>query len=97
MLFDMNDFLLQNASDNEYTSWKQAFDRAVIYKRIASTWTTAGHINFNDFTVSEEKYGGMSMYIPRTFYDEYSYSKHYNSTYHQMQWYHAVSWNNYGW
>lgn len=97
VLFDMNDFLLQNASDNEYTSWKQAFDRAVIYKRIASTWTTTGHINFNDFTVSEEKYGGMSMYIPRTFYDEYSYSKHYNSTYHQMQWYHAVSWNNYGW
>ena len=97
VLYDMNDFLLQNASDNEYTQWKQALDRTVIYKRIASTWTTAGHVNFNDFTASEEKYGGMSMYIPRTFYDNYSYSKNYNSTYHQMQWYHAVSWNNYGW
>lgn len=97
VLYDMNDFLLQNASDNEYTQWKQSLDRAVIYKRIASTWKTNGHINFNDFTATEERYGGMSMYIPRTFYNEYSYSKHYNSNYHQMQWYHAVSWNSYGW
>lgn len=97
VLYDMNDFLLQNASDNEYTQWKQSLDRAVIYKRIASTWKTYGHIDFNAFTATEERYGGMSMYIPRTFYNEYSYSKHYNSNYHQMQWYHAVSWNSYGW
>lgn len=97
VLYDMNDFLLQNASADEYEQWKQAFDRTVIYKRIASSWQTAGHVNFKDFTATKEKYGGMSMYIPRTFYNAYVYSINYNSCYHQMQWYWAVNWNNYGW
>ena len=97
VLYDMNDFLLLNASSNEYTQWKQAFDRAIIYTRFAATWTSNGHVNFSNFTGTEQKYGGMSMYIPRTFYNNYDYSKHYNATYHQMQWYGAVSWNSYGW
>jgi len=97
VLFDMNDFLLQNASADEYAQWKQAFDRTVIYKRIASSWQTAGHVNFKAFTATDKKYGGMSMYIPRDFYGAYVYSVNYNSCYHQMQWYWAVNWDSYGW
>lgn len=97
VLYDMNDFLKQNASADEYAQWKQAFDCTVIYKRFAETWQTNGHVNFKDFTASEEKYGGLSMYVPRKFYNNYSYSRHYNSTYCQMQWYWTTQWNNYGW
>lgn len=96
-LYDMNDFLLQNAAADDYNQWKQAFDKAIVYKRFASSWITNGHINFSYFQANEQKYGGMSMYIPRTFYDRYDYSRNYNSTYHQMQWYWTIGWNNYGW
>lgn len=96
-LYDMNDFLQQNATEDNYKQWKQAFDRAVIYKRYADSWTTNGHVLFSLFTPSEEKFGGMSMYIPQTFYNNYSYSSNYNTTYRNMQWYWAVGWNNYGW
>ena len=96
-LYDMNDFLLQNATEDNYRQWKQAYDRAVIYKRYAAKWMTNGHVNFNLFTPSEAKFGGMSMYIPQTFYDYYSYSKTYNADYNKMQWYWATGWNNYGW
>lgn len=96
-LFDMNHFLLQNAAADDYRQWKQALDRAIVSKRFASSWMTNGHVRFSWFEADEQKYGGMSMYIPRTFYDNYDYSSNYNSTYHQMQWYWAVGWNNYGW
>lgn len=96
-LYDMNDFLLQNAPANDYGQWKQALDKAVIYKKNADGWVSNGHVNFNDFTSTDEKYGGMSMYIPRTFYDLYAYSDNYNSTYNKMQWYWTVGWNSYGW
>ena len=46
---------------------------------------------------SEQKYGGISMYIPRTFYNNYNYSKTFNANYNKVQWYWTVGWNNYGW
>ena len=67
------------------------------YKKNANGWVSNGHVNFSDFTSTDEKYGGMSMYIPRTFYDLYAYSDNYNSTYNKMQWYWTVGWNSYGW
>lgn len=96
-LFDMNDLFLQNATAENYQQWKQAFDRAVIYKRYAASWQTNGHVNFRLFSPTEKKFGGMCMHFPRTFYDNDNYSSTYNSTYHQMQWYWATGWNNYGW
>lgn len=96
-LFDMNDFLLKNAAADDYNQWKLSYDRAVIYKRYASEWTSNGHVNFSLFKPSQESYGGMSMYIPQTFYDTIKYSQNYNSTYPQMQWYRAIGWDKYGW
>ena len=95
--YDMNDFLLRYATTENYKQWRQAFDRAVIYKKLATSWQTAGHVNFNDFTVTEEKFGGMSMFIPREYYDHYSYSFYFNENYPKTQWYWKVEWNNYGW
>ena len=97
VLYDMNDFLLQNATTDNYNQWKLSFDRAVTYKRYASEWTSNGHVLFTLFKPSQEKFGGMSMYIPQTFYNASSYSRNYNATYPQMQWYWAIGWNKYGW
>lgn len=97
VLFDMNDFLQQNAASDDYEQWTQALQRAVVYERFAATWQTLGHVNFSDFSATEQKYGGISMYIPRTFYNNYNYSKTFNANYNKVQWYWTVGWNNYGW
>ena len=96
-LFDMNDFLLQNAAASDYAVWKQALDKAVIHKRFAARWTSSGHVNFSMFTATEEKFGGLSMYIPRKFYDNHTYSENYNRSYNKMSWYYAVGWSDWGW
>ena len=96
-LYDMGDFLLQNATADNYRQWKQAFDKAVTYRRFGATWLSSGHVDFSLFKATEEKESGMSMYIPRQLYDNYAYSSTYNGTYNKMQWYWAVNWQNYGW
>lgn len=96
-LYDMNDFLLQNAPADEYAQWKQSLDRAVIYKKNAPYWQSNGHVEFTNFTSTDEKYGGISMHVPRKSYDNFSYSKNFNPAYSKMQWYWVVNWDSYGW
>lgn len=96
-LFDMNDFLLQNTSEENYQRWKLSFDKAVIDKCFGATWMTNEHVNFDKFKATKEKFGAMSMYIPRTFYDNYKYSRDYNKTYNKLSWYYAAGWPEFGW
>ena len=93
--YDANDFVLKYAPTNEYNTWKQAFDKAVIYKKMAKQWMTntswSGY--YKDFTVTEEKYGGTSMYVPQS-WSEYD---NYNRIIKQMGWYYAVGYADIGW
>ena len=54
-IFDLDDFVKQLASSSEYTAFKTALDRVVIYKRATP----------NFITIPIEKYGGIATYIPR--------------------------------
>ena len=64
-LYDMNHFIKTYASEAEYQSWKQAFDQAVIYKKFARRWDTMNHVYFDYFDITEEYFGGMSMFVPQ--------------------------------
>ncbi|MDE7088929.1 MAG: hypothetical protein K2O54_02305, partial [Prevotella sp.] len=61
-------------------------------------WMTDGyntHVNFNDFTVTEEKYGGISMFVyqrPNT-----TFLRSLNETISQMGWYKAAGLSDFGW
>ena len=79
-LYDINDFILRNASTDVYTQWKRSYDKAVPYKAMATVWMSSGgyyyfetHVpyidnaeaEFRDFEVTSERYGGVSMYVPQ--------------------------------
>lgn len=76
IMYDMQNIMLNNLDSNSYTEWKKAFDKAVVYRAAGSQWNTIFDYPsiFNDFTVSEENYGGLSMFVPNTVYNtKYTY------------------------
>lgn len=114
--FDMNDFILRYADSNTYTEWKRAFDQAIVYKVWVPVWM-ANHIvmksiysdEFRDFEVTEERYGGLGMFIPQDverlntldYYKVIRVSgfdiKDLNSQIKLTQWYKAARFNELGW
>lgn len=95
IMYDMNDMIraaLANAPE-KFDAWKTAFRQAVIYAEISKKWH-ANSVNFNDFTVTEEKFGGMSMFFPLAKYAKASHD--YNNDIKKMEWYQAIGWNTVG-
>ena len=95
---DMNDFILANASEDEYRTWKQALDRAVVYKTptvgLQGRWISAQWINFNSFVLDEEHFGGISMFIPQ---ERFNWSVNYNQLIKKTGWYYAAGYAEVGW
>ena len=102
-LFDMNDVLQRFATPEVYNEWKQTFDQAVAYKTYTPVWMSNGHVpyldylgtEFRDFQMTEERYGGVSMFLPQN--SEEKLKKRENTTISQMQWYAAVGLQELGW
>lgn len=94
VLYDMNDFLLRHADTTAYQEWKKALDQAIAYKLFSARWQVAGTLVF-DFEMTEERYGGISMFVPLERYNNTLIK--YNETINKMAWYHAVGWAELGW
>ena len=78
----------------EFKAWQDAFYDTVIYSETSDRWH-ANTVNFSDFTVTTDNYGGISMFFPM---EKYTKSFHlYNEDIKQMQWYQAVGWSAVGW
>lgn len=92
--YDVNDFMLSFATPDNYATWKQAFDRAVIYKKMATRWMTnvSWGFYYADFTVTEAKYGGMSMFVPQWYYQASI-----NEDIKKMGWYYAAGYADVNW
>ena len=72
---------------------KQAFDKAVVYKKMATTWDTDKKwVYYSRFTMKEEKFGGVSMYVPTL-----KQQNTQNKDIKQMGWYYAAGYNEIGW
>ncbi len=95
LMFDMQDVVkvaLRNLPD-DYDSWQQAFDRAVVYSRKSSYWH-ANTIRNSDFTATAERQGVVSMFFPLQQYESTGYK--YNELIKQMKWYNAIGWSQLG-
>lgn len=92
--YDMNDFILKYAATDDYTTWKKSFDKAVVYKLMATRWMTnvSWTSYYTDFLVTEEKYGGVSMFVP-----QWRYQTKINDEIKQMAWYSAAGLEELGW
>ena len=89
--FDAGDFIRRYASEADYQQWKEALDKAVILKRIAYFWDSYHRWRdfFVDFEMTEDKFHGVSMFIPQD-PDKGNYAQ-YNEDIKQMQWYNAIT------
>ena len=97
--FDMNDFILRYADDNNYQEWRRSFDKAVVYKTMVTQWMTSSyyrHVDFRKFTVTEERYGGVSMFVAQNSTWNSFFIK-LNETISRMQWYNAARLDSFGW
>ena len=97
--YDANDFILKFASTNEYNAWKQALDKVVIYKKMAKKWMTnlvpkfgEWSTFYGDFEMTEEKYGGVSMFIP-----QWRFQSTENRYIEQFGWYYAAGYKDIKW
>ena len=98
LFIDANDFILRFASTETYDTWKQALDNAVVYKKMATRWMTNASwtFNYSDFEMTEERYGGVSMFVPQ---DGVNNATHqlYNDDIKKTSWYHATNQSSLGW
>ena len=99
-LYDMNDMILASlaAEPELYTRWHNAFSKAVVSRVISPYWDTNhwNTVNFNDFTVTDEKMGSVSMHFPLEKYNNSRCEHKYNTDIKKLQWYDAVGWSTVG-
>lgn len=95
LFYDAGDFFRSQLSESDYQQWKQALDEAVVEKRFAKEWRTCmtWRYIYSDFEMTEEKYHGVSMYIPQDPNTEYGkYYARNNEDIKQLKWYQSVGW-----
>ena len=65
--YDAGDFMHTYAPADVYLQWRHALDKAVIERRMATRWATqkCWEKKYADFQVTEEKFHGVSMYVPQ--------------------------------
>jgi hypothetical protein len=95
LFYDAGDFFRSQLPESDYQQWKQALDEVVIEKRLAKQWRTCMSWSniYSDFEMTEEKYHGVSMYIPQDPNTEYGkYYARNNEDIKQLEWYQTVGW-----
>ena len=83
---DAGDFVKRYATDAEYKQWKAAFDRVVIDKAFAKSWTVnkTWYTHYSDFEMTDEKFHGVSLFVPQD--PNHGYYKRYNEDIKMMAW-----------
>ena len=98
VLYDMRDVVraaLADQQPDQYAQWQEALRNALVYNKMSTYWH-ANCVDFMDFIVTEEKFGGVSMFFPLEKY-EATTSHHYNKDIRKTAWYYAVGWSEVGW
>jgi hypothetical protein len=67
VFYDAGDFMHTYAPTDVYQQWHQALDKAIVECRMSTTWATdkSWTKKYSDFTVTEENFHGVSMFIPQ--------------------------------
>lgn len=89
IFYDAGDFVKRYATDAEYKEWKAVLDRVVTDKVFAKSWLVNKRWNthYTDFEMLEEKYHGVSMFVPQ---EEFGFYGRYNKDIKVMSWWWKV-------
>ena len=112
ILYDMNDVMLHNLSETEYSKWRTAFDKVVIHHPNTGDIRETGYCdwyggdlqsdmiittqNFRSFYLSDKTFGGVSMFFPLKKYAQYNHSNM-NTRMYDYEWCREVGWKDLGW
>lgn len=90
IFYDAGDFIRTYAPQDLYLQWRQALDRAIVDRRMATSWKTEKRWDkyYIDFTVTEDKFHGVSMFISQG--PSCGNYGQYNEDIKQMAWYETV-------
>lgn len=106
--YDLRHVMRKYLSQNDFNTWDNTYQQAVVYsvhpKDIKETnladWlsTELSTSNFRKFKMSDDNYGGLSMFIPQTYYSNVD-SKYLNPnvSIKAYQWNKAIDWTKFGW
>ena len=88
--YDAGDFMHTYAPTDVYQQWRQALDKAIVERRMATRWATEKRWEWKyaDFTVTEEKFHGVSMYVPQD--PSTGYYAQFNEDIKFFEWYKAT-------
>ena len=91
IFYDAGNFSLTYAPQEVYQQWKQVLDKAIVEYRKSMKWSTdkPWFSKYSDFTATEEKMHGVSMFVEQDPYKG-NYAK-YNENIKKMAWWKAVN------
>lgn len=105
--YDIKDVMRVNLSDNNYLAWLTYLEKAIVAKyhpkdvRLLSgdtcPWipSTLNKENFSRFYLSDERYGGISMFVPKSIYS--TTYPNMNKRMYDYEWCQKVGWEQMGW
>lgn len=90
VFYDAGDFMRTYAPTDVYQQWRQALDKAVVERRMTIKWTTYldWNVKYSDFKVTEEKFHGVSMYVPQD--PSLGYNAQFNEDIKFFEWFNAA-------
>ena len=93
VFYDAGDFMRTYAPTDVYQQWRQALDKAVVERRMATRWLTYldWDVKYADFTVTAEKFHGVSMYVPQD--PSLGYNAQFNEDIKFFEWFNAAGLN----
>lgn len=91
IFYDAGDFFRKYATKEAYQQWRQALDQAIVERRMATHWMTdkAWQLKYTDFTVTKEKFHGVSMFVPQD--PTTGDYEQYNENVKRLSWWKAVN------
>lgn len=93
-MYDIRDFMFRNLTTEDFNTWDKVFQNTVVYSvHPVKYWYTEYSINFNDFVMADDNFGGMSIYVPRACYKTLEM----NEAIMSMEWTKIVDWSKWGW
>ena len=106
--YDLRHAMRKYLSQNDFNTWDKTFQQTVVYsvhpRDIKETgytdWLSSQLKNshFKQFKMNDDNYGGLSMFIPQTYYSNVD-SKYLNPnvSIKALEWNKAIDWTKFGW
>lgn len=108
IFYDLRNVMRKYLSEKDFEQWDNVFQQTVVYsihpKDITETkredWMSSelSITHFHQFKMNDENYGGLSIFIPQTYYSDVSYRYlNPNVSIKALEWSKTIDWTQYNW